>query len=282
VKHVPCYSAPKQPITSRCTAGGWSTWSQCSKTCGVCKLNRNRVCTNGLKICDSLECPEIGKFEESRTIELEKCCFWTNWEEWSGLSQTCGSSSRTRSRSCQCGHALGTAEQCGGGDTNEYEYVDQDDCCIWNNWGKWSEIDKTCGSSIRTRKRSCMCGTLASLEDKCDDGHGNDLQIVKQEACTTSTHKPVETCTWDTWGEWSGISQSCGSSSRTRHRSCKCGAAEGLAEKCGEGQPTDLQKIKQAPCTTLPTTAQTTPPVKHGDYNMLQPYTLPWRKRKKQ
>ena len=126
-----------------------------------------------------------------------------------------------------------------------------------------------------------MCGTVAELAEKCDDGHGNDLQIVKQEPCTTTTHKPVETCAWDTWGEWSGISKSCGSSSRTRYRLCKCGAAEGLVEKCGVEQHTDMQKVEQEPCTQLPITTPTKSLVKDGDYNMPHPYTLPWRKRKK-
>ena len=174
MKQVQCNSAQKQPITRRCTVGGWSSWSQCSKTCGVCTLNRNRVCTDGLKICDSSECTGIDKFEESKIIELDNCCFWGNWGEWSGLSKTCGSTSRTRNRSCKGGHASGTAKQCGGGDTFELDYVDQDDCCTWNNWGEWSGIKQTCESSIRTRKRAFMCGIVADLVDKFDDVHGKD------------------------------------------------------------------------------------------------------------
>ena len=106
-------------------------------------------------------------------------------------------------------------------DTSEYELADQGDCCIWNKCGEWSAIEQTYGSSIRTRNRACMCGTVADLEDKCDDGQENDFQIVKQEPCTTTTHQPVKTWAWDTWREWLGESQSCGSSSRTRHRLCK-------------------------------------------------------------
>eukprot|EP00091_Calanus_sinicus_P003590 TRINITY_DN13766_c0_g1_i1.p1 TRINITY_DN13766_c0_g1~~TRINITY_DN13766_c0_g1_i1.p1 ORF type:complete len:174 (-),score=22.29 TRINITY_DN13766_c0_g1_i1:107-628(-) len=171
---------------------------------GVANLNRNRVCTGGLKICASSECSDIDKFEESRIIQLDKCCFWGHWEAWSG-SVKLVAYKQNRNRTCKCGNGHGTAEQCVVGIQVNTGMLTRMIAVFGTTGENGQELDKLVAAQSE-REKGLVCVELwLDSEEKCNDGRGKDLQIVKQEPCTT-THKPVETCAWDTWGVWSGIS----------------------------------------------------------------------------
>lgn len=77
----------------------WSEWSTCSQTCGSGFKTRSRVCVpprNGGAPC--------GRNNPEKNQCMVKHCpvdgYFENWSNWTSCSQTCGSGSMTRSRTC--------------------------------------------------------------------------------------------------------------------------------------------------------------------------------------
>ncbi|KJH40830.1 thrombospondin type 1 domain protein [Dictyocaulus viviparus] len=83
----------------------WSTWSQCSATCGAGVKRRSRYCRSG-------SCP--GNYKESAICNDRECesrnAAWGGWGYWSTCSETCGEGTRKRVRKCY------GSGQCGGND----------------------------------------------------------------------------------------------------------------------------------------------------------------------
>ena len=121
-------------IISRAVDGEWSDWkdwSSCSTTCGTGTQERERTCTEprpafggkdciGVnresKSCQEIPCPgkvlvsvflfpvfSICKFFHAKTFFsffLPVDGGWTDWEDWTPCSRTCGTGSQERVRSC--------------------------------------------------------------------------------------------------------------------------------------------------------------------------------------
>ena len=85
-----------------------------------------------------------------------------------------------------CGANIETADKCGKGNTTETEHVESwngEKCCYWKNWGEWSALEATCGSTTRTRIRDCLCGNEINSIDKCGNEKNTEFQLVKKEVC---------------------------------------------------------------------------------------------------
>merc|ERR1712142_161091 len=123
---------------------------------------------------------------EKKSITLDKSCLWGSWEQWSQFELKCRRLERSRRRSCMCGANIETAYKCGKGNTTETEHVESwngEKCCYWKNWGEWSALEATCGSTTRTRIRDCLCGNEINSKDKCGNEKNTDFQLVKKEVC---------------------------------------------------------------------------------------------------
>lgn len=235
----------------------WSTWSECSVTCGAGEQTRERGCNQKeieRRACNKPTCVSWSQWgqwttcqkrceDEDRTrtrscqggnigdngckgrsSETEKCVqdpLCTQWSSWSSWSQClCPSGTQTSTRSCQ-----GTSTSCVG-ESSRTRQCNPNTCGRWSQWSPWTQCTKTCGGGTRSRIRSCQGGTSCS---------GDNLQ---EEACYT------EKCpVWSTWSEWSTCSRTCTGGSRTRSRTCgrgsldlgKCSGSASDNEACGQG-----------------------------------------------
>merc|ERR1719235_3139431 len=82
-----------------CVLSEWTTWTACSATCGDGTKTRSRNVTvdaqHGGMACE-------GGLEASEECQDKKCpvhCALGDWGGWSACSATCGSGTRSRSRS---------------------------------------------------------------------------------------------------------------------------------------------------------------------------------------
>ncbi|XP_053385659.1 uncharacterized protein LOC123538853 [Mercenaria mercenaria] len=83
--------------------GGWSTWSDwgsCSSTCDFGIQTRDRSCSNPYPSLFGNHC--FGESRDDRICLQQPCANggWTDWENWSTCSVSCGGGIQSRSRSC--------------------------------------------------------------------------------------------------------------------------------------------------------------------------------------
>ena len=81
----------------------------------------------------------------------------------------------------------------------------------WQEWGQWSNCDRSCFDGVRVRERACSSGTPALC-----DGSERDMEVCNQDICYDWTTKG-----WTDWSAWGDCSKSCGGGVRERRRVCK-------------------------------------------------------------
>ena len=81
----------------------------------------------------------------------------------------------------------------------------------WQEWGQWSNCDRSCFDGVRVRERACSSGTPALC-----DGSERDMEVCNQDICYDWTIKG-----WTDWSAWRDCSKSCGGGVRERRRVCK-------------------------------------------------------------
>ncbi|VDP08335.1 unnamed protein product [Soboliphyme baturini] len=122
----------------------WSTWSECTNTCGLGRKVRRRNCSSSTDRC-------TGEAEEHEGC-VQKACdnrsfvHEYSWSEWGLCSATCGAGIRSRRRKCKF------ESECSG------SYVEYTGCFIepcqtdqWETWEVWSDCSKPCNGGFRQR-----------------------------------------------------------------------------------------------------------------------------------
>uniref|UniRef100_A0A3Q3VTF2 Semaphorin-5A n=1 Tax=Mola mola TaxID=94237 RepID=A0A3Q3VTF2_MOLML len=244
----------------------WSSWGQCSSSCGIGFEVRQRTCNNpsprhGGRIC-------VGQGREERGVcfllcnEKKPCplpVLWTAWAPWSHCSAECGGGVHSRTRICDNGSSC-------PGCSMEYKACNLEACPeVRRNtpWTPWMPVNVSQDGSRKEQRFRYTC--QAPLPDPqqlqlgkkktearfCpSDGSGacqtNSLveDLVKTSECTLSLHQGVR---WGSWETWSSCSKQCSGGFRTRKRSCF--TAEGRANPSAcVGSPVEYQDCNTQPC----------------------------------
>ena len=82
----------------------WESWTSCwplkSKTCGTGYRYRRANCFYGERVVHPNKCLDIGSADmvEECFIKCDKDCEITNWTRWSSCAESCGQTTKTRTR----------------------------------------------------------------------------------------------------------------------------------------------------------------------------------------
>jgi len=136
---------------------------------------------------------------------------WGPWGSWTGCSRTCGTGTKTRSRTCtnpapsndglQChGYKDGSkpcyTKPCPNSDSDSDSDSDQISAVNgnWASWGSWSGCSKTCGAGTKTRNRTCTNPAPAHGGQQCDESM-SESKTCNTKPCPTPTTAPRKATT---------------------------------------------------------------------------------------
>ncbi|XP_052706720.1 coadhesin-like [Crassostrea angulata] len=196
----------------------WSTWSDCSKTCGHGEETRIRTCTNPPPQHGGKDCPGVG-LESRKCIGCPGGKTLTPWTAWGQCSVSCGSGEQSRFRECDLTPAEQIQFNCTFKDEQK-KPCKKRECPIDGNWGPWSMSSECCVNS-RSRIRECN-NPPPQHGGTC---HGTFIEGETCFGCPGTWPDPV-------WTAWSDCSVTCGFGVQRRTRSCELPIALRIKYKC--------------------------------------------------
>uniref|UniRef100_M3ZF35 Semaphorin-2A n=1 Tax=Xiphophorus maculatus TaxID=8083 RepID=M3ZF35_XIPMA len=247
---------------SNCSRNGgwtpWSSWGQCSTTCGTGFELRQRSCNNpsprhGGRVC-------VGPTRDERFCNEGVSCpqpiFWTPWASWTKCSTECGGGIHSRVRSCENGN---TCPGC----ALEYKACNLEACPeVKRNtpWTPWMPVNVTQGGARQEQRTRYMCRAhLADphelqigrrkVETRFCPNDGTvvcDTDSLVEELLKTPVVRTAAT-SWSSWETWSSCSQSCAKGYRTRRRTCSGPEGKSAPVAC-RGSPVEYQDCNVQAC----------------------------------
>lgn len=178
--------APVAP--SPCQFGLWTSWSNCSATCGGGQQTRSRNITHH-RGC-------TGPLLETVSCATQLChkpvdCEWESWNHWGSCDVCAGIRHRDRQIKTQ---GLYGGKVCDSGFAQETAKCPRD-ChgkylCAWAEWSAWSSCSATCGNNGKlTRSRLLQLVNSSSaisrlysddLEDKVSELYRKSQRVESQ------------------------------------------------------------------------------------------------------
>jgi hypothetical protein len=198
-----------QACPTHCQVTPWSAWSTCTKVCGGGEQNRLRkVIVEPANGGD--KCPAV---KASRACNTQICainCAVTKFSAWSTCSKTCGTGSKTATRTIvtkpnAAGSACPSLTK-----SAECNTVSCPVDCSISSWSVWGACSKQCGLGFQVRTRQVKA--LAAFGGKACQG-----QVLSEKRNCDEGPCAVN-CLVSEWTAFSACSQTCGKGTQQRTR----------------------------------------------------------------
>ncbi|XP_053388061.1 A disintegrin and metalloproteinase with thrombospondin motifs adt-1-like isoform X2 [Mercenaria mercenaria] len=212
--------------------GGWGAWGTCSVTCGNGKESRARTCSNPQPAYGGKQC--VGETSDARSCG-QPCRIdghWSQWGRWGHCSVTCGTGTKSRSRTCSHPKPSGGGKSCSGSDTSTTPCTSTA-CPVdghWASWGHWGHCSVTCGDGTKGRNRTCTNPSPSGGGKTCA-GSSASTTACSSKACPVDGH-------WASWGHWGHCSVTCGDGTKARNRTCTNPSPSGGGKTCAGSSAT--------------------------------------------
>lgn len=156
----------RTPKKLKCDHGAWSSWSECSVTCGTGQRLRNRTQTGPADLCHGATA-EVGICSMKACFSRPKQdCKWGSWSEWGACTKCSGQRFRHRHITES---AFNGGKSCDAGDLLETEacprHCREPAYCSWSSWSEWGSCSAHCGQGTRTRSRTLAITSVPPVED---------------------------------------------------------------------------------------------------------------------
>ncbi|KAM4722780.1 A disintegrin and metalloproteinase with thrombospondin motifs 9 [Rhinophrynus dorsalis] len=217
----------KEKCSGDCNTGGWrySSWSECSKSCGTGTRRRRAICVNSRHdVLDDIKCSQQEKITEQLCSDF-LCPQWKT-AEWSDCLVTCGKGHKHRQTWCQFGEDRLNDRFCDAEAKPESVQTCQlQECAAWQV-GPWGQCTAACGQGYQMRAVKCVVGAYVSVVDdsECNAAtRPTDTQDCETAACPgiPETKQIVHSRTQWRFGSWTPCSATCGKGTRMRYVSCR-------------------------------------------------------------
>ncbi|XP_006642969.1 A disintegrin and metalloproteinase with thrombospondin motifs 20 [Lepisosteus oculatus] len=232
-----CSDQPKPQVRETChgdcllKSWHYSSWSECSKTCGRGTRSRDSYCMNNLgrRLVDR-ECHENQRVVTEICNDVS-CPEWAS-SEWSECLVTCGKGTRHRQVWCQLNEERMSDNFCNPNTKPQaVGACELPECASWQV-GVWGMCAVTCGHGYQMRAVRCVAGTYGeTLDDReCNAAaRPRDSQECEMPACPESpaafstVHTIVQREFMTQWryGSWTPCSVTCGKGKQARYVSCR-------------------------------------------------------------
>lgn len=200
-------SCARTPCPVNAFYAEWSTWGNCTASCGEGTRPRQRNCTSGAG--NGLPCLE-SQMSEAGPCYYQPCpiaCRESEWSEWGSCSPTCGDSASALRRKTIAQMNMYNGSLCPQ-DPDLYPIYENDTArcttlcpidCYWSNWGGWN-TQTACptGCVIQTtfipehRTRTFQKAMYGGSNAGCSYLGATNTRDCNVTIC------PID-CTWSSW-----------------------------------------------------------------------------------
>jgi hypothetical protein len=104
-------ACPETMCPQDCVYGQWTTWSDCPSRCGGARQRRSRVAERAA-VNGGAECTALSEDRVCNSIACDRDCVLNDFGTWSACSVSCGSGTRSRSRTVLFAPIGRTARPC--------------------------------------------------------------------------------------------------------------------------------------------------------------------------
>ncbi|KAF2353568.1 Thrombospondin type-1 (TSP1) repeat [Trinorchestia longiramus] len=243
---APC-SGHRSEVLNCTVHGGWtswSSWSQCSASCGVAVKSRRRSCTNpapqhGGRVCVGLDHSEIYCHQLPPcpvSSHLPVAGGWGAWSSWGNCSVECGEGVRKRIRLCNNPRPKHGGAPCPGCD-EEVQQCSGTACRALldhSDWTPWLADDSGDGVIQKRFRVQCSVQMTSSPQLKVE-------MTSEERFCSYSDHctgsVALTAQNWEPWSDWNVCDRECGTGQQMRWRVCatsKCDGQSSQSRPCNQ------------------------------------------------